>query len=368
MDPAFPPAGKNEPPVQAMLAPLAAQTAATKPRSAWPRFLLLLLFLVFLGSLILNLMLISAVGLTRFGGLESDARIREQFVSGDRSAADTVAVFSIEGTILSGEGFFRRQLNHAHKEWKAGRLKALVLRVNSPGGTINGSDYMYHHLKEFRQETKIPIVVSMGALAASGGYYVSMAVGDKPETIFAEPTTWTGSIGVIIPHYNLAGTMEKLGIQEDNITSGPLKDMGSFFRPLNPEEKKVFEDLVDEGFQRFKEVIREGRPRFEKDPEALDKIATGQVFTAEQAKENGLVDQIGYLEEAVDQATAKAGLRKEDVKVVRYRPEPSLADVLFGNDAKAPMSPDLAQFLEATTPRAYYLCTWLPGLGATPMK
>ena len=91
-----------------------------------------------------------------------------------------------------------------------------MLRVDSPGGTVSGSDYIYHHLREMpREKRKIPLVVSMGGMAASGGYYVSMAVGHEPDTIFAEPTAFTGSIGVIIPHYDLAGLMEKIGAKED---------------------------------------------------------------------------------------------------------------------------------------------------------
>ena len=126
------------------------------------------------------------------------------------------------------------------KDAEAGNLKALVIRVNSPGGTISGSDYMLHHLQEFKKKTKVPIVVSMGAMAASGGYYVSMAVGDTPDSIFAEPTTWTGSIGVIIPHYNLAGLMKEVGIEEDEVTSHRLKGMGSIARPMTEEEKEDF--------------------------------------------------------------------------------------------------------------------------------
>ena len=123
----------------------------------------------------------------------------------------------------------------------------------------------------------------MGGIAASGGYYVSMAVGDTPDTIFAEPTTWTGSIGVIIPHYNLADLMDDWGIKEDTIASHRLKTMGSLAKPMTEEERKIFQGLVDDSFGRFKEIIRDGRPKFRKDPAALDKLATGQVFTAEQA-------------------------------------------------------------------------------------
>ena len=272
-----------------------------------------------------------------------------------------MAIFSIEGTILSSEGFFKQQIDHARKDIEDGNLKAIVVRVNSPGGTISGSDAMLHYLRQLAADTHVPLVVSMGGVAASGGYYVSMCVGDKPETIFAEPTTWTGSIGVIIPHYNLAELMQKWGIQEDAVASDPLKTMGSFARKMTEKERKIFQGLVDAGFTQFKDAIKQGRPKFRKDPAALDRLATGQVYTAQQALADGLIDKIGFVEDAVDRAIKLAGLDKENVKVVKYKAEPRLSEIFFGQSRIQP-SFDLAALLESTTPRAYYLCTWLPGL------
>jgi protease IV len=239
-----------------------------------------------------------------------------------------------------------------------------VLRVNSPGGTISGSDYMLHHLRkliEVGNNAKIPIVVSMGSLAASGGYYVSMCVGDTPETIFAEPSTWTGSIGVMIPHFNVADLMEKCGIQEDAVVSHRLKEMGAITHKMTPEERKIFQQLVNDGFTQFKEVIKQGRPKFLQDPAALDKLATGQVYTADQALKLGLVDKIGFVEDAIQQAIQLAHLDPANVKVVKYKEETRLSDLLFG-ESSAKSSFDLAAILETATPRAYYLCTWMPTL------
>ena len=220
----------------------------------------------FLGSLAVNLLLLVVVGLSGLASAEDEGRVNEKVLpSWNRSGTEKVAILSIEGTILSGEGFFKQQIDHARKDIKDGNLKAIVLRVNSPGGTISGSDYMLHHLRKLVQDSKqanIPIVVSMGGIAASGGYYVSMCVGDTPNTIFAEPTTWTGSIGVIIPHYNLADLMEKWGIQEDAVASHRLKGMGSLTRKMTPEERKILQQLVDDGFTRFKDIVKEGRPAF----------------------------------------------------------------------------------------------------------
>jgi protease-4 len=325
------------------------------------------LVLVFLASLALNLLLLAAIGFAAMAAADEEGRVKEKFFALNRNGADKVAIVSIEGVIVSGEGFFKQQIDHARKDIADGNLKAIVLRVNSPGGSISGSDYMLHHLRklvEDSRQAKIPIVVSMGGIAASGGYYVSMCVGDTPNSIFAEPTTWTGSIGVIIPHYNLEQLMDKVGIKEDEIASNPLKTMGSMARKMTPEERKIFERLVDAGFTRFKDMIKEGRPKFQKDPSALDKLATGQVYTAKQAMDSGLVDRIGFVEDAVDRAIELAGLNPADVKVVKYKAEPRLSDLIFGQSRAQP-SFDLAAVLDSATPRAYYLCTWLPALAGS---
>jgi protease-4 len=345
--------------------PLAAQVVqqpTAKPpkrRFSWARLFTVLLAFGLLGSLLLNVLLLAVISLS---SLESEPRVQEKFFSHQRDAHDKVAILSIEGTILDGEGFFKRQIDRATKDAKDGNLKALVVRVNSPGGTITGSDYIYHHLRKLAQETNLPIVVSMGGLAASGGYYVSMAVGDRPNTIFAEPTTWTGSIGVIIPHYNLSPLLKNWGIEDDSIASARLKGMGSFTKPMTEEERKIFQELVDDGLARFKSIVQEGRPNFKQDPAALDKLATGQVFTAQQAQQCGLVDQIGFIEAAVDRAIELAGLDKEHVRVVKYKPEPSLADFLLGGTVRSRPALDLAAMLEMAAPRAYYLYTALPPL------
>ncbi|NQU22235.1 MAG: S49 family peptidase, partial [Candidatus Nealsonbacteria bacterium] len=136
---------------------------------------------------------------------------------------------------------------------------------------------------------------------------------------------------------------------------------GSLSKPIEGEQLEVFEKLIDDGFTQFKDVIKSGRPRFDKDPFALDELATGQIYTANQAKENGLIDKIGFIEEAIERAIELAKLDPSDVKVVEYGREPTLASVFLGARSQQ-SSPELAALLEMTVPRAYYLCTWLPGL------
>jgi len=353
---------------QPILRPVVVPEPKTPQKSRLiPRLLTLLLVLAFLGSLGLNVLLLGAVVVGAAIADSDEERVQEKYFSLNKHAESKIAIISIDGTIISGEGFFKRQIDHAKKDIENGTLKAIVLRVNSPGGTIYGSDYMLHHLRELVEKAgnkKTPIIVSMGGVAASGGYYVAMCVGDAPGTIFAEPSTWTGSIGVVIPHYNFAGLMEKWGVEEDDIASHPLKTMGSICRKMTPEEQQIFKDLVEEGFTQFKDVIKSGRPKFRKNPDALDKIATGQVFTANQALKNGLIDEIGFIENAIDRAITLAKLDAKDVKVVKYKAEPKLANLLFGqSEARKPL--DLSALLDGTTPRAYYLCTWLPILAGS---
>jgi protease-4 len=310
------------------------------------------------GSLLLNLVFL-------FGeSLDSENSVREKYYSHTRLATPKVAILSIEGTILDTDGFVKQQIDKV-KEDK--NVKAVVLRIDSPGGTVTASDYLYHHLQKLTQDSKMPIVVSMGGLAASGGYYVAMAVGSAPDTIFAEPSTWTGSIGVILPHYNASGLMKEWGVEEDSVASHRLKGMGSFARAMTSEEREIFQTLIDDGFQQFKEIVKSGRPKFKKDPAALDKVATGQVFTAQQAQRLGLVDRIGFLEDAVDRAIELAKLNKDEVCVVKYKPQPSLSNLLLGAQSRGRglslgNAMEMAALLDWTAPRAYYLCTLMPSL------
>lgn len=315
------------------------------------RGMFLFMLLGFLGmSLLVNLALLA-------GGsaLDGAARLQERFVSHNERAKDKVAVIAVEGTILEGKGFVKRQIERVMKDED---VKAVVLRVNSPGGTVSGSDYIYHHLKKMTAERQVPLVVSMGSLAASGGYYVSMAVGQRPESIFAEPSTWTGSIGVMIPHFNVAQFMADWGVEQDSVLSHPLKGMGSLTRKMTEQERAIFQGLVDQSFARFKEVVRQGRPKFQANPAALDKLATGQVFTAQSAVVNGLVDKIGFLEDAVEQAIKLAGLSSDEVRVVDYRPEFSLVDLMLGQAKAGKAGFDVESLLELASPKAYFLCTW----------
>ena len=237
-----------------------------------------------------------------------------------------------------------------------------MVRVDSPGGTVAASDYLYHHLKEMREKRGIPLVVSMGSIAASGGYYIAMAVGDQERSVFAEPATTTGSIGVIIPHYNLSGLLARFDILDDSVASHPRKQILSPTRPMSDEDRQIIKDYVAAMFERFKEIVKSGRPSLrtadEKtalfDPATGRDLATGEIFTAAQAKQYGLIDEIGFVEEAIARAVELAGLEEQNVRVIHYKQPPTLLSLLGFAQAREPVV-SLEAMLEWSVPRAYYL-------------
>ncbi len=311
-----------------------------------------LFFCMFVGMIMISSMFVAlSGGVEPFG--QGENMMMEKHVRGERTAARKIAIITVEGMITgSDDGFVARQIRQATGD---NNVAAVVLRIESPGGTMSGSDYYHHLLEKMKAERTCPVVVSMGAVAASGGYYIAVT-GDE---IFAEPSTITGSIGVIVSLFNGAELLKKVGVESTPITSGPLKTMGSFSKPLTPEEQAVWQKLVNDNFALFKQVIRDGRNVFADDPAKLDALATGQIFTANEAKDNQLIDKIGYIDDAIDRAMDLAGVTGNDSKVIRYRPKITLAEVLLetrGAD-RMPGAVVLGETLtEITTPKVYALC------------
>lgn len=285
---------------------------------------------------------------------------QEKYHSLAQFATKKIAIIEVSGAIMEGEdSFAEKQIDRVRQDPD---VVGVVVRVNSPGGTVTGSDFIYHHLRELAEKRKLPIVVSMGSVCASGGYYVAMAVGSEPNTIFAEPTTWTGSIGVIIPHFDVSGGLTKLGISEDSIASAPLKKMGTPTRKMTDAERKILQTLVDDSFKDFKAIVVSGRPKFKDNSAALDAVTTGQIFTAKQAMAQGLVDQIGFIDAAIARATKLAGENTDSVRCVKYEKRPTLLGSIFGAETQVPARgmADLSAVLDLATPRAYYLWSWVP--------
>jgi len=189
-------------------------------------------------------------------------------------------------------------------------IRGVLLRINSPGGTLFDSDIIYHSLMEFKKSKKVKIVAALGDIAASGALYLAMAA----DEVYAHPTTLTGSIGVILPHIDYSGVMKRLGIRSDPIKSGEFKDMGSEFRTRTPAEREMLQKLVDEQHEKFVAVIRAGRKKMTR--RQIEEISDGRLLNAREAKERGLVDDIGYLDNAYQRITRLSGFPTN--RLVRY--------------------------------------------------
>lgn len=233
------------------------------------------------------------------------------------------------------------------------RVKALIVRINSPGGTITASDILYHELLAFKARKKVPLIAVIMDVGASGGYYAALAA----DTIVVNPTTITGSIGVVMVTVNAQGLLEKIGVAPLAIKSGPMKDAGSPFRSLTEPERAVFQGIIDEMHGRFVGLIAQSRKMPE---DRVRGFADGRVYTADQALKLGLVDRVGYLEDVVALAKERAGL--DEAKVIMYhRPKEYRANIYSLTPAPSTAESTLAQFVAALGgggPRFLYL--WWP--------
>ncbi|MFQ5956481.1 MAG: signal peptide peptidase SppA [Candidatus Brocadiales bacterium] len=234
-------------------------------------------------------------------------------------------------------------------------IKALVLRINSPGGTVTASDIIYHEVKKFKKEKGVKVVASIMGLGTSGGYYAAAAA-DK---IVAHPTGVTGSIGVILLKVNMKGLMEKIGIEDESVKSGDKKDSVLPFRAMSPEERELLQGVIDSLLQRFVAVVEESRPGV--DLKSRRELTDGRVFTAQQALELGFVDKLGYLDDAIELAEQEVGI--EEAKVVMYKRPAAYKNNIYSLGEDVPeaasfISSELAGFGRALNPDFMYL--WLP--------
>lgn len=289
------------------------------------------------------------------------APLEEHQVSG--SGKDKILLVDVSGMISSEdkESFYtypsmiatiKEELTRASRDES---VKALVLRINTPGGTVTASDIIHHELKLFKASRKVPVIASIMDVGASGGYYIASAA----DRILAHPSTVTGSIGVIMLTVNAHGLLEKVGVEATAITSGPRKDMGSPFRVMTPEERGIFQALIDSFYQRFLSVVQDGRPNLQM--EQIKKLADGRIYTGDQAKAAGLVDDIGYLEDAIEAAKKKAGLT--EAKVVTYRRPGDYSNNIYTKVmAPSPLAAlgnlDVMAFVRGGAPQFMYL--WMP--------
>ena len=306
------------PPAPGMPLPMPAPPLVPPPASAPRRggrwVLITLLLLALVGSAAVNLVLL---GLLVAGAA---AEVRQTVISGE--GPDKVAVVGIDQLIDDDSAqSFRTVLREVEKD---SAVKALVVEIDTPGGSADSADEMYHRLDRFRNSKHVPVVVAMRGMATSGGYYVSVA-GDY---LFAEPGCFTGNIGVLFPRFNVSQMIGKWGVSETTLTGTTpghsYKNAGSMFQPPNPEDEKYLQELVDGVFAQFKAVVLAGRKGKLNDKEG--DVFSGKAFIADDALQRGLIDKIGYPDEAYDYAAHLAGLTSRSV--VRYAPSPTLLQML----------------------------------------
>ena len=311
----------------------------------------------------------------------SPSTLDEQTVQPSKGwGAGKIAIIEVEGMLVNARnggagllGFnlgssenpmskFVQQMEAAEKDPS---VKAVVLRINSPGGTVTSSDTMYEVVRRFKEKTHKPVVASTQEVCASGGYYVACAA----DCIVAQPTSVVGSIGVIFEAVNFKGTADKLGVSVTAVKSGSLKDIGSPWKVLRDDEKQVMQQLVDEYFTRFVALVRQRRPVTETPAADLNEykkdgyagIYSGRVFSGAKAVELGLADKTGLLTDAIDDARALA--KAPDASAVMYlRPYGFGGSIYADTSMPAPQSNAVQLSLPAAAtplPTGFYYL-WRP--------
>jgi protease-4 len=259
-----------------------------------------------------------------------------------------------EGDIVRRPNMVSRIKEELNKAAEDDDVRGVVLRVNSPGGTVTASDIIYHEIGRFKEKTGKKVVAAIMDLGASGAYYISMAA----DRVIAHPTAVTGSIGVIMLHVDVHGLLEKIGVSSDAIKSGPHKDMGSPLKPLSPEDRVLFQQVIDDMYRRFLSVVQKGRPNVP--PAKIRELADGRIYTADQALAAGLIDQIGYLDQAIDDVKKMA--RLSEAKVIIYKRPDDFKNTIYAQaDAMANRTPwnlDPRNLVDLASPKFMYL--WMP--------
>ena len=277
-----------------------------------------------------------------------------------------IAIIHVDGMLMNARtgGFlqpgenavslFTQQMNKAAADKN---VKAVVLRVNSPGGTVTASDLMYETVNDFREKTKKPVIAATQEMAASGGFYVSCAA----DQVVVHPTSVIGSIGVIFTTFEASQLMEKVGVKNEAVKSGPLKDMGSPFKPLGSEERKVMQDMVDDYYVRFVGIVKERR--HVKDEATLKLVTDGRVFTGTRAVELGLADRTGNLDDALDLARELGNA--PGAKAVLYKRPYGYGGSIYANaDVPTPRADTMRLELpgsQQVLPGGFYYL-WQPGM------
>ncbi len=272
-------------------------------------------------GLLLALITVSGCTLFKVNVLQEVQPLAEKTIGG--RGKGKVLVLDISGVIMGGAtspglsahkkpGLVPRVREALDKARRDRDVKAVVLRINSPGGGVTASDTLYHELMRFKHDTGDMVIAHIMDVGASGAYYAALAA----DAITAQPTSVTGSIGVIMYRVDITELMQKAGIRAAEIASGARKGEGSPFRPITDDERRLFQSIIDSLYARFTGLVAEQRRLT---PDAVRKLADGRIFTSREAKDAGLIDGIGYLEDAITLAKHKAHLA-EATEVMYYYP------------------------------------------------
>jgi protease-4 len=320
------------------------QPDAPKPRRRpWRIFLWIVLAMSIIANFFLLVMLIVAAVVFATGQKDffSETAIREG------SFGNKIAIVNLQGIIngnLSDD--IHRQIRMAADD---NSVKAVIVRTKTPGGTVAASDRIHHEITMFRNETDKPVVAFMQAVAASGGYYTSVAC-DK---IIAEPTVITGSIGVMSNHFVVKELFEdKLGISSVVVKSGPRKNWPSMFEETTPEQKQyVMDKLIAPAYERFVDLVNDGRGMLSR--LEVRELADGSIYGAPEALEKHLIDEIGYLDEAIALAESLAGI--ENAQVIEYERPFTFSSIMFSANSKSIWKMDRNTLREMAVPQLMYL-------------
>ncbi|MDD5556045.1 MAG: signal peptide peptidase SppA [bacterium] len=314
---------------------------------------LAVLVLLLAGSLLMNVGLLGLLSAQGFAGDES-SRFREVTVEG--TGPDKAALVPLKGFIgkgsgdrlLPGRGTAQTVVAQLRRAARDDAVKAVLLEIDSPGGSVAASDLIHHEVRKVRAAGK-PVIASIGDMGTSGAYYVAVAA----DRIIAQPTAVTGNIGVILHGMNIEGLLEKIGVRDVTYKEGSMKDILSPTRPATPEEEEVIRNLTDAVYRRFTALVAEGRGL---GGERVAAVSDGRILVATEAKEAGLIDGIGYLDDALAEAAGLAGV--ERLRLVRYDRLFSLRDLLGASSRDLSPWAGLGDaVLEASSPRLLSLWT-----------
>ena len=296
-------------------------------------------------------------------GINSDTQLKQIYISGTKKSPNKIALISINGIILDNDSSWGKTANmnticdQLKEAARDKNIKAVLLYINSPGGEITATDIIHHNIEKVKQ--KKPVIALLGTLAASGGYYAAVA----SNYIIANHYTTTGSIGVIINSYNYYNLLQKIGIQDEVYKSKEMKDILNPARPRTKAEKIIIQSLINESYDGFVKVVSKGRINKNKKLTVEyiknSDIGDGRIFSGTQALKLGLIDSLGYFDDALNKTAEVAYLKKNDYQLISYQKQLSFSDIFSKFITKAHTVtveiPAIKQFNMLDPGKLYYL-------------